>query len=261
MNRTILPFLCILAMLPVWSGCTTGPLIVHETHYFKVGHGERVNFYRLTVDADTRLGISEYRSGWFPRRSVDSLLGDVTADGGASALRFRYDLEGLIETNVLLTTRNYLEEASKESADPAKLRRLGEARRRVLAYPQGSGLKAADFREIDFDPARGVVTQHGDEKLVFIVSSDPDQVVGKITAFSQSADSALTIQNLAQVMQTQMAGDLNAREGAAQARAAWDSLLVTQMTNTINAITNYNTAKSESLLKVNSLLTVLHARP
>ncbi len=242
-------------------GCSTGDMRVHEVHYFKVGSGEHANFYRTTVDADSTLGIAEYRSGWFPARSVDSLFGDVSSDGGVNALRFRNDLEGLIETNVLKTTRVYLEEASKPDADPNELRRRAEARRRVLAYPRSSGLKPGDYAEIDYDPARGVVTRHGDEKLVFIVSSNPDEVVGKIASFSESSASALTIQNLSRVVQTQVGNDLLAKEGAATALAKLDALLVNQLTNTVNSITNYNVTKEVGMQKIDLILDLINSLP
>jgi hypothetical protein len=234
---------------------------VHEVHYFKVESGEHANFYRMTVDADTTLGIAEYRSGWFPARSVDSLFGDVSSDGGVSALRFRNDLEGLIETNVLKTTRAYLEEASNPNADPNELRRLAEARRRVLAYPRSSGLKPRDYAEIDYDPARGIVTRHGDEKLVFIVSSNPDEVVGKIASFSESSASALTIQNLSRVVQIQVGNDLLAREGAAEALAKLDTLLVAQLTNTVNSIANYDVTKEVGIQKIDFILDLVNSLP
>ena len=112
-----------------------------------------------------------------------------------------------------------------------------------------------------FNPARGLVKQHGDEKLVFIVSSNPDEVVGKIASFSESSASSLTIQNLAQIVQRQVAGSVGEKEGAAAAHAQWDALLVAQMTNTVNAITNYDLSKAASLLKIDSILTVLHSQP
>src|SRR5436190_10921490 len=258
----------ILFSLGIWAllsflmfGCSTGNMKVNEVHYFKVGYGDHANFYRLTVDADTTLGIAEFRSGWFPSRSVDSLFGDVSSDGGVSALRFRTDMEGLMETNVLKTTKAYLDAASDPDTELVKLRKLAEARRRVLAYPRSSGLKPDEYSEVDYDPARGIVKRHGDEKMVFIISSNPDEVVVKIASFSESSASSLTIQNLGRVIHQQVANDLLAKEGAAEATRKLDALLVTQLTNSINSITNRDVSKDAAIQKIDIILNLINALP
>src|SRR4051812_33129406 len=90
------------------TGCSTGPLNVHEVHYYKAVAGDRANYFRLTVDAHSRLGVAEYRSGWFPARSVDSLFGEVTSDGGTKAMRMQDAVAELINTNVFITTQKWL---------------------------------------------------------------------------------------------------------------------------------------------------------
>ncbi len=53
-----------LTILFTLAACTTGPMTVREVHYFAVPNGENSNYYRLRAEANTKLGVGEYRSGW-----------------------------------------------------------------------------------------------------------------------------------------------------------------------------------------------------
>ena len=221
------------ASLAMLTACTSGPMTVHEVQYYQVSDGKDANFYRLTIDADTRLGVSEYHSGWFPARSVDALFGDVSQVGGVEALKFRTQLEGLINSNILYTTENYLMKAREAKADPAELEDLFKARKRILAYPADGPVKpftGADSVEMHYNPLKGLVTLHEDEKMVFFVSSNPDDIVGKIANFSRSTETALSVQKLGDVLKQKATDEVLTKEAVLQVRTRSMRLLHTYLT-------------------------------
>jgi len=61
-------------------------MTLQETHYFAPINETHSNYYRLRILAQTELGVSQYRSGWFPATSVDRLFGKVEDEGGGKAL-------------------------------------------------------------------------------------------------------------------------------------------------------------------------------
>src|SRR5262245_39773898 len=75
------------------AACSLGIMEAEEVHYYAITNGENTNYYRLRVSADTLLGVSEYRSGYFPARAVDTVFGEVTSDGATRALATRNELE------------------------------------------------------------------------------------------------------------------------------------------------------------------------
>jgi len=194
------------------AACTTGPMNVREVHYFAVPNGENTNYYRLRVDAQTRLGVAGYRSGWFPARAVDRLFGEINSEAGAAEIDVRTKIETEINARILETTKGWLEEAVKLTPDRDKLDRLLAARRRILAYPSSIGEPYPKTFEIEHNPAIGVATRYADEKLVFVLGSNPDEVIGRIASFVEEDKSVLTINRLSGVITQTRVNQVASRE-------------------------------------------------
>lgn len=207
------------------SGCTTGPMNIREIHYYAITNGEHTNYYRLRVAADTQLGVAGFRSGWFPARAVNRLFGDASLEGGAAELKTRSAIESLINDKMIFTYKNWLDEAGNIDATSDKLNKLLDARRRVLAYPSSEIDPYPKAFEIDYNPASGVATYHADEKLVFVLASNPDEVIGKIANFVEDDKTVLTINRLADAVGQYRVNEIATKEATLEVDKKSDALV------------------------------------
>jgi predicted component of type VI protein secretion system len=250
------------AILVSTVGCSTVPMEVKETRYFMVTNGENTNYYRLHVFADTRLGVSEYRSGWFPADAVDSVFGDVSETGSTAALSDRREIEALVRAAIKETYQNWLEAAKKPNASIDKLQKLMDARRRVLAFPVIEGEPFPNSVEIEYNPSKGISLRHADEKLVFILSSNPNEVVGKIANFAQSRETTLSIQHLGNIIAQRNRNQLIEQEAKNTLDIKVGKVIVEQIDDTVLSIDNAFTSgldpdPGDVLRRVESLDTLL----
>lgn len=169
---------------------------IEEVHYFAVPNANNTNYYRLRVRAHTRLSVASFREGWFPATAVDALFGDVSEDSSGESLGAKLTLRGLYREAVVAVTKQWLNAAKNGEEEDAVLQGLHNARRRVLAYPSPNGEPYQNSVEVEYNPAKGVALQRAGEKLVFVLSANPDEVVGKIANFVQSEKTSLAIKQL-----------------------------------------------------------------
>ena len=237
---------------------------VREVHYYAVPNGQNTNYYRLKVRAQTKLGDAEYRSGWFPGHAVDSLFGDVTQAGRTKALEARSKLEDDILLEIIATNKAWLEEASKHNADPENLKGLLEARRRVLAYPRGVGPPYPGTLEIQYNPAKGIAALHSDEKLVFVLSSNPNEVVGKIANFAQNEKTVMSINQLGKVIAQRVRNETAELEAVEQVNKNVDLLLREQISLALEGLDVLNEKetvekKQGAIGQIDTLLNLIEA--
>lgn len=251
--RAFVPLLIVL-LLPFAVACTTGPMDVREVHYFAVPNGENTNYYRLRVNAKTRLGVAGYRSGWFPARALDRLFGEVSSESGAAEVEVRSQIESEINTRILATTRAWLEEAAKSEADPAKLNRLLAARRRILAYPSGAGEPHPKAFEIEYNPAIGVAIRYADEKLVFVLASNPDEVIGKIASFVEEDKTVLVINRLAGIAARRQVTEVASKEAQQEIDRTADARVRARIADAMKA-----TTVSDAIGEIDALLILMEA--
>lgn len=252
------------------GGC--GTMELKGTEYFAVPSGDNTNYYRMRVWARTQLGKADYRSGWYPADAVDALFGDVSAEGAVNALAARRDIENAISASVESTTRAWLDEAAKPAPDPEHLAGLMEARRRVVAAPlPGSGdpgdRALARTLEIEFNPAAGVVTRHADEKRVFVLASNPDEVIGRIKAFAEDEKTALAVADIGTVIRESAEAEAAADEARAAVRKAADGAAATQartsaetVRTTLAGVQDPADRRRQLLAEIDRLLATLRAQ-
>lgn len=246
---------CLIFVLFPILGCSSGPMEVRETHYYAVPNQDHtnINYYRLQVKADTRLGDAEYRSGWFPTRAVDNVFGDVSMENGVKILETRTALEGLINEKILSTTKNWLDAAENPDSPDEKLDSLSKARMRVLAYPRIGAEPYPGTIEIEYNPAKGVAQYHSDEKLIFILSSNPDEIIGEIANFAESEKTALAINQMAKLFSQQSVNKVASNEAVEEVNLASDKNVVAQIDLVLDSLERFP-AKNTAIMQTQTLI-------
>jgi hypothetical protein len=254
-------FACLAAAAVLAGGCSGGLTQVREVHYYAVPSERNTNYYRLRVHADTALGETEYRSGWFPTRAVDNLFGEVTSEGGVEALKTRTALEEAYNKAVEDTTTAWLTAAADPTASPGDLEALMNARRRILAYPLSEGSPfGSDTVEVEYNPMLGLVRRHADEKLVFVLSSNPDEVIQNISNFAESEETAVAVSRLAEVVSAGVVGDIAADEAREQVdREKTDKLIAARLAAAIDATKSPDTTRDAALGEIDTTLDLINA--
>ena len=257
---TVLIFRFLWAVFFAWylTACTTGPMRLHEVHYYAVPDGTHTNYYRLKVFACTSLGDAQYRSGWFPANAVDSLFGGVTADDNASAYEARRGIEKQILDKIIATNEAWLDEASKPNPDEEKLIELMQARRRVLAYPRIEGEPFPGAMEIQYNPAKGVAILRADEKLIFLLSSNPNEVVGNIANFAENEKTVSSVNQLGTIIAERVKADIAAEEAVENINKKAGTLIDSQISSTLTVLEGKVT-KLQAINEIDTLLSVINA--
>ena len=218
------------------AGCSQGKMRIREVHYLAVpstatGPAEgSTNYFRVRVEADSKLGVADYRSGWFPARAVDNLFGEVSTEGGVEALRTRQALETRYNEAILSAQDQYLDAVQDPTTDLEEIANLNLMRQRVRAFPtQLDSLPEGDVVEIEYNPELGLVLNHANEKLVFFFGSNPDDVIGAIANFAESDETSLAVLRLGEVIAGQAAAEVAETEARNAAAAQIDRLIKAQI--------------------------------
>jgi hypothetical protein len=243
-------------LVVVAAGCTTGPMDVREVRYWAVANGEDTNYYRMRVSGATRLGVAGYKSGWFPARAVDRLFGDVSSEGGVAELQVRSELEAQIAQKIKETQGAWLNAAADPNADEGLLRKLMEARRRVLAYPASTVVPYPGAIEVEYNPGVGVATRYADEKLVFVLASNPDEIIASLARFVEEDKTTLTINRMAGLLTQRAAAEVAAKKGTLEVDKASDPRMRASLGSAREKLAA-GTTKPAALEAVDVLLTIV----
>ncbi len=246
-KQRLMQKLGILTVICLCVSCSLGQMDVRETHYYAVPGENNTNYYRLNVTAKTILGDAEYRSGYFPANAVDNLFGDVSAEGGAKALEAKRELEKQIRDSLVQVNAEYQAKARDPETTEQELDKLLEARRRVLAYPRWNPEVLRDTIEIDYNPSKGIAIRRADEKLVFVLSSNPDEVVGKIVNFAESDKTVYSINQFSQVIAQRSRNEIAAQEATGEVNRKLDILVYEQIKKALAILGDSPTATSKEL--------------
>jgi hypothetical protein len=198
------------AILSAVASC--GTMKVRETHYYAVEDENNTNVFRLKITATSVLGEAKYQSGYFPSSAVDRVFGDIKGAGGTEELQIHESLATEIRSATLKTTKRYLQIASNPKSTYEEIQKALNVRRTILAYPSLNSPLPIDSRIIDYVPGRGIVLKNSDSKMVFVFSSNPDDVIGNIKNFAESDQTALAVSRLAQVTLQQTSNDVAEQE-------------------------------------------------
>jgi len=191
-----------------------GRMKINETHYYAIpsSDSDNINIFRLNINGETVLSDAKYQSGWYPANAVDSLFGNVISNGGTGDLQARQDIETQYRNAMVKATKKYMAVALKPSSTQAQIQQAMQVRRRVLAYPSLAEKVPNSAVIVDYNPSKGVAERHANEKLVFILSANPDAVVGNIKNFAESDQTALAVSHLAKVTSQRVRNEVVAEE-------------------------------------------------
>jgi hypothetical protein len=239
------------------ASCSTGKMEIKETHYYYATNGQDKNYYRLRVAANTRLGVAGYRSGWFPANAVDYAFGDVSTTGGTEELKTRNAIKEQINAKIISTNQAWLNAAAQPGIEIVKLKQVQEARRRILAYPISDGIPFEGAFEIEYNPAKSVNIRFSDDKLIFVLASDPDTIVANIASFGESQESAVAIDRLAKVIADRTRADIVAAEVVNEVQQRNDTLVLGQIDIALKVAHEDNSPITKVINEINTLLILL----
>ena len=249
---------CLAVILTAGAGCTTGPLTVEETSYLAISNGEDTNYFRITMKADTALGVAELRQGWYPASAVDALYGAVSEEAEGKALLTREKLRTQLDESILETQKKYLAAAQNPSTSETELRRLRRAQVRVRQAPQDSAFGRKDAQTIQYNPAKGLVVHKSDEKLVWVLSSNPDDVIGAIANFSEQESTQKDILKFTEVVIQGRRNEVVSKRAANTFRRQDDTLIAKQIEIAQEALKSAKTP-SEVNGQIEALVQLLRA--
>ena len=225
-------FFCV-ALLLAPLGC--GTTILKQRYYLAVPSGENTNYFRIDVKARTVQGVTEYRSGWFPADAVDSLYG-VVDEKGSESLKTRQELQKAINQGLRETMAAYIAEAKKENADLAKLERLLQARKRITAAPSQATALPNTAIEMEYDPEASLVLRRANEKLVLMLSSNPDAVVSQIANFAEGQKTSVSVSRIADVIVARGINEVAELDANNKANANRDKIIRDELSRVLESL-------------------------
>ena len=234
-----------LAVLLFSAACTDGPLEIDEQYYLRASDGNNVNYYRITVSAETRLSKAEFRQGWYPVDALDALFGDVSDEAASRELETLTTLKRQINETLIELRKLYNAELVKLDTEieayEKKLRRLLEAEARLRRFASRSpdslaGDESIRFESADYDPAAPLITRRSGQRLVFILSADPDQIIQDIQRFAEDQKTQSVVQQLTDLLAATGRRELEARRGEAAASEEGDAKVAAQIDTLLAAL-------------------------
>jgi hypothetical protein len=207
-----------------------------QTYYLAVPSDKNINFFRVRVEADVKLGEASFKSGWFPAAAVDNLYGDTSQQGAVEAFRVQEQLKGKYDAAILKTTEGYLNAAQDPTSSADLVQSWLIAQRRVRAAAGAETPLPLGAVELEYGPGKTLATPHAGQKLVVVLSSDPTSVIEAISTFSRDVQTGATVMKLADVVRQQAANDIAVTEARNDARDKSDALVAEHISTLIELI-------------------------
>lgn len=211
------------------TACSMGPMDTSEVYYLKVTNGTDSNYFRVKVDTSTRLSDAKFKSGWFPAEAVDALFGETSQDTTGSTRAARDDMRAKMIEALKEAQQSYLTVALQDGATRAEIDRALEAWKRVRFAP---GLRSDNYGNavlMEYNPARGLEVLRSDEKLVFVLSADPDAIIQGINRIANDQETKAAIQRFTNVLVEQAKADVQAKAANAEVAARADVFIAGQV--------------------------------
>lgn len=224
------------------TGCSLGVTHLEEVHYIAVPSEDNVNYFRIRLEAYVTLSETKFEQGWFPAEAVDVLYGPADEATVADAYKVRNQILEKYNQAILKTAQGYLDAAADIHAKPETIEAWLAAQRRVRATAGSEVALPPGAIEIEYDPASNLALRHAGEKLVFVLSSNPDDVFAALTNFSKDAQVGATVLQLADVVLQNNANDVAETVARNEARAKLNDLIVKRIDIALQAIGQKQTA-------------------
>ncbi len=197
--RIGLVYIVISLLMSSCAGFKPAQMKLEEVFYIAVASGEHTNYFRITVKANSVLGIAAYESGWFSSEAVDSLYGSGNSDSPKQDI-IKENLNNSMDTAFKDAYQAYLDAAKNKNTSEEEIAKLLRAVKRVRAVP-GDGIPLpVGAKEIEYDPISNRTLLHSGEKFVIAFTSNPNDVLKNIKSVAQSKQTGATILKLSQLL-------------------------------------------------------------
>ena len=173
---------------------------ISEQHYISATNGKDNVYYRINVEGTTVFSEASYRQGWYDEDSVDALFGDISNAGSKKALSTRETIRKQIDTSLIQARQAYLEAVLAPKADNIDVQSKLEALKRVRLSVESAthGLDGAYV--MDYDPMKNLKRKRVGQKMVMILSSDPDQILNKLRELTEDEKTTEILDSLVDTM-------------------------------------------------------------
>lgn len=244
--------------LIVLCSCTSGKTLVDTVGYYAITSGDNTNYYRVRIESNSKLSKLNYKSGWYPTRAIDRLFGNVTSDEAVKTLEVQEILRAQYDKKIVELNQKWLDAAGNPQTPLDTLLALMDARKRILAYPSSSEPFPNSF-EIEYNPEKGLAILHSDEKFVVVVSSDPNEVVGKISAFAESDQTALQIKSISNVIRGQNENEVKALDAKYRINKLNDSTVLAGQIERLHGLAQDEDQDTDRIIKeINAVIGLLN---
>ena len=92
--------------------------------------------------------------------------------------------------------------------------------------------------EIEYDPGANLALRHAGEKFVFVLSSNPDEILNPITRFAEDTKTSATVLRLADVIRAQAFNQVATTEAQNAAMKNMDNLIVQRIDVVLDMLEN-----------------------
>jgi len=240
---------------------------LYETYHIGTTNGTNRVYYRVTVTGLTRLGVAEFRQGWFDAAAVDALFGSVSEEA-AKAKTVRNELRSQVDEALVKARKAYLEKVLDPKSTPENLEKhLAKiAQIRLTARDWAHSLKGSVVME--YNPNSDTVIKHSGEKLVMVLSSNPDEIITKLAELSESNETSQTINKFTEIVarkENRKSTEQRAQEAASQAQwfastrhnLKYDDVISARIQEFIQFLNGPQRSREEVLGRIDGLISLL----
>ncbi len=244
----------ILTVTAVLAGCAPGTLHLEEKYFLRVGDGDRCNYYRINCRVQTMLCEAEFRQGWFPGETVDALFGDASEAGSAEALTTQEELRRQIDQKLIAAEKAYLDEAGSSQPNPQV---LGARRAAILNIRLAARDVPRDPNTVimEYDPMAALVTPRAGQKLVVLLSGDPDQIMTKLADIAEDTRTEQLFNKYANVVEAREWTARHDRLAATRTRLKTAAGLSTYLEETVGLLEKGGAlSREEALARMDAII-------
>lgn len=249
------------------AGCSGGRTKLNEQYYIGATNGIDRVYYRVTIMGDTILGVTEFRQGWFPESAVDALFGDVSESGAGKTI-LRDELKLQLDEALTKANKNYLEKVISDNPTDKELEKALAAVNRVRQTADENAGLLDEAVVMEYNPLQGLFVKHSDEKLVMVLSSNPDDIMSKLAQLSNDQETKTTLTKFTGVLSIlQRQKDQEEKEDELRQDAEIEALLTQaesddaviaqQLTASLTAIDGSNGNRGIILAQLEALISLL----
>lgn len=241
------------------SACSKGTLDTSEVYYLRVSGPEHNAYMKVVVKTNSVGNKVELRQGWYPSEAVDALFGDLSSQNSVKSNESRDKIRAQYSEALASTIEAYLEKAKDPNTTLKDLESYLKAISRVKLMVRNNIENIPGVDSIEYDVSSDVLHRRSGQKLVFVFSADPNDVIAGIESFANHSATKAEISKLVKYVSDREKSDVAIKlELSKIAKNKRDKLIFSQI-EIANTSLNARLTKEEALVRVNRLLQLLNA--